>query len=363
MKKLVHKQKYEEEEEFGQDENGLQSEEGFDSREIIVDPGQSPLRIDKFLMDRIDASSRNRIQGALKSGLITVNGVAVKPSYKVMPGDGIKVLWPVDPNYPTEILPEPMDLDIIYEDNDVLVLNKPAGLVVHPGVGNYSGTLVNGLAHHAEHLRNLQNLPGNELQPGLVHRIDKETSGLLVVAKNEQAMYHLAYQFYRHTIKREYVSVLWGSPDPPEGTIKSFLGRSQQDRKLITVYPDGDYGKLAITHYRVLEDMYYVSVVACHLETGRTHQIRVHMQHLGHPVFSDQRYGGNKVVKGTVYTKYKQFVDNCFEICPRQALHARSLGFIHPTTGQEMYFECEIPADMQALIHKWRQYVAHRKQD
>lgn len=359
--KKLNKGQYREEEELGQDENSLQSEEGFESREIFVDPGQGPLRIDKFLLDRIDTSSRNRIQGAIKSGLITVNGEVVKPSYKVMPADAIKVLWPIDPNYPTEITPEPMELNIVYEDDDLLVLNKPAGLVVHPGVGNYSGTLVNGLAHHAEQLRTLQNLPGNELQPGLVHRIDKETSGLLVVAKNEQAMYNLAYQFFKHTIKREYIAVVWGTPEPATGTIRNFLGRSQQDRKLVTVYPAGEYGKLAITHYRVLEDMYYVSVVACNLETGRTHQIRVHMQHIGHPVFSDQRYGGNKVVKGTVYTKYKQFVDNCFEICPRQALHARSIGFVHPSSGKEMFFECPIPGDMEALIEKWRHYVAHRK--
>ena len=361
MTKLLNKDKYREEDELGQDESSLQSEEGFEAREIIVDPGQGALRIDKFLLDRIDTSSRNRIQGALKSGLITVNGVPVKPSYKVMPNDSIKVLWPIDPNYPTQILPEPMNLNIVYEDADLLIINKPAGLVVHPGVGNYSGTLVNGLAYHVDQIKSLQNLPGNELQPGLVHRIDKETSGLLVIAKNEQAMYNLAYQFYKHTIKREYIAVVWGSPDSAEGTIRSYLGRSQQDRKLVTVYPDGDYGKLAITHYKVLEDMYYVSVVACNLETGRTHQIRVHMQHLGHPVFSDQRYGGNKVVKGTVYTKYKQFEENCFELCPRQALHARSLGFKHPINGQDMYFECDLPPDMQALIEKWRNYVAHRK--
>ncbi|HAI56968.1 MAG: RluA family pseudouridine synthase [Saprospiraceae bacterium] len=327
---------------------------------MTVDKGQGPIRIDKFLMARMEQMSRNRLQNGIADGLITVNDKPVKTNYKVRPLDVIKVYLTEAPRDRT-ILPEEMDLDIIHEDEDVMVINKPPGLVVHPGVGNYSGTLVNGLAHY------FQNHPlplkeGNENdRPGLVHRIDKDTSGLMVIAKNENAMTNLAAQFFDHTIDREYLALVWSCPDPEVGTIDEYIGRHPKDRMLMTVSEDEDFGKRAITHYEVIEDLYYVSLVKCKLETGRTHQIRVHMKYKGHPLFNDKRYSGNVIRKGTVYSKYKQFVFNCFDIMPRQALHARILGFTHPTTGERLYFEQPLPDDFAGVLEKWRHYVEYKK--
>lgn len=320
---------------------------------VAVDKGQSPLRIDKFLFNRIEAVSRNKIQQAAEESMILVNGIAVKSNYKVKPLDLITVMLP-EPKMEHDLLPENIPLNVIYEDDQLIVINKPPGLVVHPGVGNYTGTLVNGLIYH------FQNLPAkekNEFRPGLVHRIDKNTSGLLVVAKNEFALNFLARQFSDHTIQRNYQAIVWGDFKENEGTITGSVGRSLKNRKMMDVFPDGDHGKEAVTHYTVLERLGYVSLIECRLETGRTHQIRVHMKHIGHPVFNDDTYGGNKIVKGTVYTKYKQFVDNCFEMIPRHALHAKSLGFIHPSTKEKVYFESELPDDFKNVLDKWTKYV------
>ena len=335
----------------------------------VVDKGQSLLRIDKYLANISEKASRNRIQNATAAGAILVNGKPVKSNYKVKPLDEITLVLP-RPRHDFEVLPEEMPLDIVYEDADLLVVNKPAGLVVHPGSGNYDGTLVNGLLHH------LQKLPINKsgsgismdanMRPGLVHRIDKNTSGLLVVAKNEYAMTHLAKQFFDHTVVRRYVALVWGDVAEDEGTITGHIDRHQRFRKLMDVYPDGDIGKHAVTHYTVLERFGYVTLVECRLETGRTHQIRVHFQHINHTLFNDPEYGGNTIRKGTIYSKYKQFVDNCFKIIPRQALHARVLGFVHPTTGKDMYFEADLPEDMLQVTDKWRRYrvvVPHIDED
>lgn len=338
------------------------SDELFVHQRIICDPKQTAIRIDKFLMDRLEKVSRNRVQNAIKIGCILVNDLPIKSNYKVRPKDEISVVLPSNPDDETPLQPENIPLNIVYEDDNLLVLNKPPGLVVHPGVGNASGTLVNALLYYMQQ-KNLPLLQGNrDDRPGLVHRIDKDTSGLLLIAKTDYAMTHLAKQFFDHTITREYVALVWGDVPEDKGTIDVNIGRHEKDRIAMSTFPEGDQGKNAITHYEVLERLYYVTLVKCHLETGRTHQIRVHMKHIGHTLFNDDRYGGNKILKGTVYTKYKQFAENCFDIMPRQALHAKSLGFIHPITEKYMLFESELPADYQALLTKWRGYIASRKE-
>lgn len=319
---------------------------------FIAEKGQQPLRIDKFLMNFIENATRNKIQEAAKEGSIQVNGKPVKSSYKVKPFDEIKVLL-THPPYEYLLVPEDIPLDIVYEDDELLVVNKPAGMVVHPGHGNYSGTLINALTFHFE------NLPKNSNErPGLVHRIDKDTSGLLVVAKTESAMTHLAKQFFDKTSQREYVALVWGNVVEDNGTIEGNIGRHPKNRLQNTVFEgdEADKGKPAVTHYKVLERFGYVTLVSCRLETGRTHQIRVHMKHIGHTLFNDERYGGERILKGTTFTKYKQFVENCFKILPRQALHAKTLGFVHPKTGKQMSFTSEIPEDMLRCIEKWRAY-------
>lgn len=319
---------------------------------FVADKGQQLLRVDKFLVQRLEKSSRNRIQQAADACCIFVNGKPVKSNYRVKPLDVVAVVMD-RPRYELEIIPENIPLDIVYEDSELLVVNKPAGLVVHPGHGNYTGTLVNALAWH---FKDDANYDVNDPRMGLVHRIDKDTSGLLVIAKTPDAKTHLGKQFFNKTTRREYVAVVWGVPNPLSGTIVGHVGRNPKDRLQMTVFTDGSQGKHAVTHYDVLEDLGYVSVVKCKLETGRTHQIRVHMKHIGHPLLADARYGGDEILRGERTSKYKQFVENCFNICPRQALHARTLGFVHPTTGKELFFESEIPADMTALIERWRNY-------
>ena len=321
---------------------------------IIIDKGQEPLRIDKFLVNRIEGATRNKVQKAIDAGMVLVNEKEIKSNYKIKPLDAIIVYSDMNPE-DTDVVPEKMDLKIVYEDAGLMIINKPAGMVVHPGSGNYSGTLINGVAFYLQ-----QTNPeiSEELLPrfGLVHRIDKNTSGLLVLAKTDKAMRQLAKQFFDHTVKRQYTALVWGDVQNDTGTIVAHVGRNLRYRKLFEAYPEGDYGKEAITHYTVLERFGYVTLVQCVLETGRTHQIRVHMKHIGHPLFNDDTYGGDRIVKGTVFTKYKQFVDNCFDVCKRQALHARTLGFVHPTTGEEMLFESELPADIEQVIEKWRSY-------
>lgn len=324
---------------------------------FVADRGQGLIRVDKFLVDRIVGSSRNRIQKAADAGFILVNGKPVKSNYKVKPCEVVSLMMD-RPRHVLEILPEDIPLDIVYEDADVLVVNKPAGLVVHPGCGNYHGTLVNALAHHFKDDPMASGM--DDPRMGLVHRIDKETSGLLVVAKNEEARTHLALQFFNKTTRRQYEALVWGYIDEDEGRIEGHIGRHPKDRLQMCVFPDGDQGKSAVTHFQVIERLAYVTLVQCELETGRTHQIRVHMKHIGHTLFNDSRYGGNEILKGTTFAKYSQFVRNCFEICPRQALHARTLGFKHPRTGEEMDFSVPMPADMVALIEKWRGYIANR---
>jgi 23S rRNA pseudouridine1911/1915/1917 synthase len=321
-----------------------------------VDKGQQPLRIDKYLMNFIENATRNKIQAAAKDGSIFVNDVAVKSNYKVKPNDVITVKFE-HPPHENLLIAEDIPIDVVYEDDDLLVVNKPAGIVVHPGHGNYSGTLINALIFHFE------NLPNNSSnRPGLVHRIDKDTSGLLVVAKTEQAMAHLSNQFAKKTSEREYVALVWGNMEDDEGTIEGHIGRHPKNRLQNTVYLDdeAEKGKPAITHYKVIERIGYVTLVSCKLETGRTHQIRVHMKHIGHTLFNDARYGGERILKGTTFTKYKQFVDNCFKILPRQALHAKTLGFQHPTTGEFLKFESEVPQDIAQCIEKWRHYAKHQ---
>lgn len=321
---------------------------------FTADAGQQLLRVDKFLVEHMPKASRNRIQQAAAAGCILVNGNAVKSNYRVKPGDTVQVVMD-RPRYDTEILPENIPLDIVYEDDDVLVVNKPAGLVVHPGHGNWTGTLVNALAWH---LRDNPDYDVNDPRLGLVHRIDKDTSGLLVVAKTPDAKTHLGRQFFNKTTRREYRALVWGIPDPAAGRIEGNIGRSLKDRLQMAVFPvDSEQGKHAVTHYEIVETFAHVSLVKCVLETGRTHQIRVHMKHIGHPLFNDARYGGDQVLRGTTAASYRQFVRNCFDICPRQALHARTLGFVHPRTGREMFFEAPVPADMTALIEKWRAYA------
>ena len=319
---------------------------------FTAEKGQTLLRVDKFLVSHIDKTSRNRIQQAADAGCILVNGKPVKSNYRVKPFDVVSLVMD-RPKYELEIIPEDIPIDIVYEDNDLLVLNKPAGLVVHPGHGNYSGTLVNALAYH---FRDNPDYDVSDPRLGLVHRIDKDTSGLLVVAKTPDAKTHLGKQFFNKTTHRQYVAVVWGQFDEESGTIEGNIGRSLKDRLQMAVFPDGDYGKHAVTHYKVIENLAHVAVVECQLETGRTHQIRVHMKHIGHPLFNDVRYGGDKILRGISTSKYVQFVQNCFKVCPRQALHAKTLGFVHPSTGKEMFFNSEIPSDMKSLIKKWEEY-------
>ncbi len=345
-------------------DNDIDGEEGlYEHHRFLTPGGLTPVRVDKYIQIKLEGISRNKIQNGIRAGAIKVDGLPIKPNYLIKPGQVITILLPKPPDLGEEITPENIPLDIVYEDEDLMVINKPAGLVVHPGIGHPTGTLVNALAWHLRK-PDLPVMPGNSPdRPGLVHRIDKDTSGLVLIAKNEYAMTFLAKQFFDHTITREYNAIVWGTPDPPEGTIEGNLGRDPRFRQLMTVFEDGESGKEATTHYEVLEDLYYVSLVKCVLETGRTHQIRVHMKFIGHPVFNDDRYGGDRIMKGTVYTRYKQFVDNCFDLCPRQALHARTLGFEHPATGKRMFFDSHLPADMEALLAKWRGYVAQRKEN
>jgi len=325
----------------------------FEHFNVVVDKGQSLVRIDKFLMHRIENASRNRIQNAIDAGNVLVNKLQVKSSYKVKPFDDISIVY-AQPPRDTEVYPEDIPLDIIYEDDDLLVVNKPAGMVVHPGFNNYTGTLVNALAFHFEQL---PTLPGNDGRPGLVHRIDKNTSGLLLISKNEVTMTKLAKQFFDHSITRKYVALAWGDIEA-DGRIEGYIGRSLKNRTIQDVYEEEDKGKWSATNYTVLERLNYVTLITCQLETGRTHQIRAHMKHIGHPLFSDATYGGDKILKGTTFSKYKQFVANCFELLPRQALHAQTLGFIHPTTQEYMEFEAPMPADFEAVLTKWRNYIA-----
>ena len=325
---------------------------------VVVDKGQSQVRVDKYLFERLVNSSRNRIQKAADAGLIMANGKPVKSSYKVKPCDVLTVMMD-RPRYDNDIIPEDIPLDIVYEDNDLMVVNKPAGLVVHPGCGNYHGTLVNAIAWH---LKDNPRYEPNDPQVGLVHRIDKDTSGLLVVAKTPDAKTHLGLQFYNKTTKRKYNALVWGIVENNEGTIEGNIGRNPKDRMQMAVLSDPAQGKHAVTHYRILERLGYVTLVECVLETGRTHQIRVHMKHIGHTLFNDERYGGNEILKGTHFSKYKQFVNNCFETCPRQALHAMTLGFVHPRTGEEMFFTSPLPEDMTNLIDKWRNYISNREE-
>ena len=322
---------------------------------FTADKGQSPLRIDKWLMNKVENATRNKIQDAAKNGSIFVNGTPVKSNYKVKPNDQVRVLFQ-HPPHENLLVAEDIPLDIVYEDDQLLVVNKPAGMVVHPGHGNYSGTLINALIFHFD------NLPNNSSErPGLVHRIDKDTSGLLVVAKTEHAMAHLSAQFKAKTSEREYVAIVWGNLEEDQGTIEGNIGRHPKNRLQNTVFLDdeADKGKPAVTHYKVLERLGYVTLVSCKLETGRTHQIRVHMKHIGHTLFNDERYGGNLILKGTTFTKYKQFVENCFKVLPRQALHAKTLGFMHPTKNEFMSFDTPIPQDMQDCIEKWKGYSKH----
>ena len=332
---------------------GSERDDLYEHFRFVADKGQAPLRVDKYLMNKVENATRNRIQKSAKDGNIFVNDIIVKSNYKVKANDVVTVLFE-HPPYEMLLTPEDLPIDIVYEDDALLVINKAAGMVVHPGHGNYSGTLINALAFHFD------NLPNNSSdRPGLVHRIDKDTTGLLVVAKTEEAMAHLSKQFFNKTTEREYVAIAWGAMKEEHGTIEGHIGRHPKNRLQNTVYLDPDdleKGKPAVTHYKVLEHLGYVTLVSCKLETGRTHQIRVHMKHIGHTLFNDERYGGSAILKGTTFSKYKQFVDNCFKVLPRQALHAKTLGFIHPTTNEFMRFEAPIPEDMEACLYKWRNY-------
>lgn len=323
----------------------------FEHYSIVAAQGQEPLRVDKFLMNFIEHATRNKIQKAARQHYIWVNGTPVKQNYKVKAGDAVKVMFQ-HPPYEFLLTPEAIPLNLVYEDDTLLVVDKPAGMVVHPGHGNYSGTLLNALVHH------FKNLPKNSSQrPGLVHRIDKDTSGLLVVAKTEAAMTHLAQQFFEKSSEREYVALVWGNVAADQGTIEGHIGRNPKNRLQMMVFPEGNQGKAAVTHYKVLERFRYVTLLSCKLQTGRTHQIRVHLKYIGHPLFHDARYGGDRILKGTVFTKYKQFVQNAFKLLPRQALHAKTLGFVHPKTGTRVYFNSEWPEDMANCIEKWRGYT------
>lgn len=334
----------------------INNEELYEHYNFMASEGQEPLRVDKFLMNFIENATRNKIQQAIKAGNVLVNDNVVKANYKMKPNDVVRVVL-AHPPHENLLVAENIPLDLIYEDEEVIVVNKPAGMVVHPGHGNYSGTLVNALIYHIE------NLPKNSNErPGLVHRIDKDTSGLLLVAKTEFAMANLASQFFNRTTDRLYLALVWGNIDEDEGTIEGNIGRSLKNRLQMDVFPKGDFGKHAVTHFKVIERFSYVTLVQCKLETGRTHQIRAHFKHIGHPLFNDERYGGDRILKGTTYTKYKQFVDNCFKILPRQALHAKTLGFEHPITKKQMSFDSEIPEDLKLCLDKWRNYTMHQKE-
>lgn len=328
----------------------------FEHYKFIADKGQNPLRVDRFLMNFVEFATRNKIQQSVKAGNVRVNDKVVKSNHKVKGGDVVTIVldYPKETN---ELLPQDIPIVINYEDDDLLIVNKEAGMVVHPGFGNYDGTLVNALAFHFQNLPNM----GEEERPGLVHRIDKNTSGILVVAKTERAMTILAKKFENRDLNRKYIALVWGDVKEDEGTITGNIGRSLKNRKVMDVFPDGKYGKHAVSHYKVLERFGYTTLVECKLETGRTHQIRAHFKSIGHTLFNDEEYGGDAILKGTTFTKYKQFVQNCFKICPRQALHAKSLGFEHPTTKKEVFFDSDLADDMQELIEKWRKYATHQK--
>ncbi len=328
------------------------NQEYYEHYRYVADPGQQPLRVDKFLMNRMESVTRNKIQNAAKAGNILVNNSPVKSNYKVRPEDIVSVVLSFPPRE-IEIHPENIPLEIVYEDEDLLIVNKKPDMVVHPGYGNYTGTMLNALKYHFEDT-------GQNTEPYLVHRIDKDTSGLLLVAKNELTQSKLAHQFFEHTIERKYLALVWGDFEEDAGTIRGAIGRHPKDRRVMTVFPGNEHGKEATTHYEVAERFTYVSLVTCTLETGRTHQIRAHMKYIRHPLFGDATYGGDEVLRGTTFSKYKQFVQNCFKILNRQALHAASLGFTHPTTGKHMHFDSEIPDDMQQVIEKWRHYAKHK---
>jgi len=339
----------------------MESESQFLQKTITVDPGQAPVRIDKYILERIEKVSRNRVQQAIQNGKVTVNGKPIKSNYKVRPNDVLLLTFPTlrDDDYSIE--PEEVEFEVVYEDDDLMVINKPAGLVVHPGIGNPNGTLVNGLAHYFKSDK-LPVKEGNEVERmGLVHRIDKNTTGLLVVAKTDYAMTHLSKQFHDKTSQREYIALVWGEPKEEKGSIEGYIGRDLKHRKKRKNFTDEDQGKWSKTHYEIIQGLYYVSLIKCKLETGRTHQIRVHMSHLGHPLFGDELYGGSSIRKGTVFSKYKQFVENCFKIMNRHVLHAKTLGFTHPTSGEWMEFTSDLPDDFQQLMDKWMSYLDHRK--
>ncbi|MFY8023762.1 MAG: RluA family pseudouridine synthase [Sediminibacterium sp.] len=331
-----------------------QSDALYERKVFMVDKGQEPFRIDKWVQMHMEGATRNKVQKGIDAGFLTVNGKMVKSNYKIKPGDEIILMSLINPEH-TILKEENIPLNIVYEDDYLMVINKPPNMVVHPGVGNFSGTLLNGVAYY---LRQQNPQLNEESLPrfGLVHRIDKNTTGLIVLAKTGEAAAHLAKQFFNHTVNRRYVALVWGNITENEGTVNAHIARHKQHRKMFDAYPDGETGKHAITHYKVLERFNYVTLVECKLETGRTHQIRVHMKYIGHTLFNDAEYGGDKILKGTVYSRYKQFVDNCFDACPRCALHAQTLGFIHPATGKEIFFESPIPSDMESAIDKWRTY-------
>lgn len=351
MAEYTEDKTYDAEDDMEQDSNEL-----YEHFRFTVDKGQAPVRIDKYLTERIVSASRNRIQQAADAGYVMVNDKAVKSNYKVKPCDSIVIMMDY-PKYENDIIPEDIPLNVVYEDDQLMVINKPAGLVVHPGCGNYHGTLVNAIAWH---LRENKNYDPNDPAVGLVHRIDKDTSGLLVVAKTPDAKTNLGLQFFHKTTKRTYNALVWGNMEQDEGTIETNIARNPKDRMQMAAFTDENIGKHAITHYKALERFGYVTLVECRLETGRTHQIRVHMKHIGHVLFNDERYGGNEILRGLKTNKYKQFITNCFEICPRQALHAKTLGFTHPSTGKEMFFDSELPEDMTTLLDKWRNYTSNR---
>ena len=351
MAEYTEDKTYDAEDDMEQDSNEL-----YEHFRFTVDKGQTPVRIDKYLTERIVSASRNRIQQAADAGYVMVNDKAVKSNYKVKPCDSIVIMMDY-PKYENDIIPEDIPLNVVYEDDQLMVINKPAGLVVHPGCGNYHGTLVNAIAWH---LRENKNYDPNDPAVGLVHRIDKDTSGLLVVAKTPDAKTNLGLQFFHKTTKRTYNALVWGNMEQDEGTIETNIARNPKDRMQMAAFTDENIGKHAITHYKALERFGYVTLVECRLETGRTHQIRVYMKHIGHVLFNDERYGGNEILRGLKTNKYKQFITNCFEICPRQALHAKTLGFTHPSTGKEMFFDSELPEDMTTLLDKWRNYTSNR---
>ncbi len=343
--------------ENNQIESNDEQNELYEHHRIVADKGQKSIRIDKFLVDRIENASRNKIQLSANAGNIFVNDKAVKSNYKIKPNDVVSIVMAYPPR-DIEIVPQNIPINILYEDDDFIIVNKEAGMVVHPSFGHYTETLINALAYHLKDSPLFKD--SKDVRPGLVHRIDKNTSGILVIAKTEIAKQKLARQFFEHTIERKYIALVWGSFDEKQGTITGNIGRSLKNRKIMTVFPDEEFGKHAVTHYKVIKELGYVSLIECQLETGRTHQIRAHMKYIGHPVFNDETYGGDQIIKGTTFTKYKQFVQNCFKLLPRHALHAKSLGFIHPTTNKFVFFDSELPDDMSQTIDKWKNYIANR---